>query len=162
MLDEMTRLAPVLFLLALSACGSRTGLGLEAAHDDGGSPLDANGDGQTNPDAAPDAPREAAPDAPTEAGVLLCPLTPPEGNTICEDSTTVIQCAYPDTSPSGGITTWCCMSGGWVNCTIGADTGFTCADIVCFAGVYEECIVAGGEQCCTCSADMTVDQCGPC
>jgi hypothetical protein len=140
---ESSTTRSAILVLAASACGARTGL--EPIVDAG-----------VLPDARPDA-ADVAPDAPS----LLCPSSPPLANTSCPSSTTAVECAYLGATP--GITVWDCVAGGWVNDTTVADEGFgSCSDIVCTSGVEVECVVGQGEQCCTCSADNTADQCGGC
>jgi hypothetical protein len=138
-------------LLASSACGARTGLDLETA---------SRGDGGVKLDAEAGADADAA--IRTDAGMLLCPLTPPVVNTSCPAVSFIVQCSYLASESSVGLTPVCCEFGTWNPCVIVADQNFTCSSLVCTTGTYEECIIDNGRQCCTCSADGTVDQCGPC
>jgi len=146
----MRREVMVLLSLALPACGARTGLAEVVS--DAGRELEA------------DALVEAEADVETDAGPLLCPLMPPSPDTTCQTSASAIECAYLPSPPAdGGIEAWSCMLGGWAPETSVADTTFTtCEQLVCFPDVYIECIVGDASRCCTCSDDMTVDQCGPC
>jgi hypothetical protein len=151
--------------LALVACGSRTGLEVELI--EGGTELDAS-DAQTDGDAELDG--DAQPDVvdarPDVVPLGLCPLSPPTPNEACPPMTksVPILCAYvPTVDTVGLMAVWCCApGGGWVNCRTQANTMETCSQIVCSPGVINECVVGGGTQCCTCSADGTGDECGPC
>jgi hypothetical protein len=140
----MRRGVPLLLSLAFSGCGARTGLADEIA--DAAADFDA--DDRTETRAPPPGPN-------------LCPQTHPVATAACETRASSVLCAYLD-GPPGGIEAWCCEFGGWVNCTTVANTAFTtCSEVVCTPDVYVECIRAERE-CCTCSADMTADACGPC
>jgi hypothetical protein len=92
----------------------------------------------------------------------LCPRRPPRARSRCRERAAALECDYLESSSSQNIA-FCCEFGGWVDCTTVADTLFTsCADRVCTPDVDVECIVGDGRECCTCGADMTADQCGPC
>jgi hypothetical protein len=133
--------------LLLSACGARTGLGIDLV------------ESRVLADAGVDADASMDADA-DDAAVHPCPVVEPNLNASCEISATN-QCDYlaPD---SMGITCRSCMFETWASCTTVAYTMFTsCSDIGCAPGEYVECI-APGPQCCTCSADGTADQCDGC
>jgi hypothetical protein len=147
-------------LLLLSACGSRTGLGFELL--DSGVPSDGSGI-DASVESGTDATAESGNDA--DAALLSCPLSPPDAGTSCEVRSMQIQCVYHATATTVGLTCFACDAGGWISCTTVAYTTFSsCSQVVCggVSNEFTECIVADGEQCCTCSADGTDDQCGPC
>jgi hypothetical protein len=144
----MRRGVPVLFAIAFSGCGARTGL-LADDFSDASFDLDAVA-------------RDEA-DAPIDSGRHLCPPSPPLATGRCRARAAPLECDYLESSPLQGIAAFCCEFGGWVDCTTVADTTFrTCSERVCTADVYVECVVGDGSECCSCSADMTTDQCGPC
>jgi hypothetical protein len=149
--------------LVVGACGARTGLGVELTE---GGELAEAGDAQSEGDALFEA--EVGVDQsnlPDVAPLGLCPLSPPSPTDTCPTSTknTPILCGYVPTPEHIGINVWECASGlGWFPGRTPATRKETCSQIVCTANVTAECVIGGGSQCCVCSADGRVVQCGPC
>jgi hypothetical protein len=146
---DVRRSVPLLLIVALAACGARTGLEEELTQAD------------AEADAITDAKMEG--DAPTDARTFACPLIAPMGGS-CPESLGTTLCAYSTVGPqeNPSLVEWACLGGGWVNCTGSSNASFTCGQIVCSATTAVECIV-DGKECCVCNTPTgTVSQCSPC
>jgi hypothetical protein len=135
--------------LALVACGARTGLGGELVESD--AQADAVGDALTEADAPPDAPIPPG----------FCPIAEPMTNGTCPPATpSGTLCIY--VTPPHRVD-WCCVAGGWVDCTTISSATESCGQVQCTPGTRAECIESEPQECCFCdSVAGTVSRCSSC